>query len=60
MCAALSRHPPAKLHTVLAHGLASGRRLEFVEVAERFPMPCRHVLEQLAEVYQRDGLAREQ
>jgi transposase len=50
---------PADLRTVLAHCLAHGRR-QFVDVAERFPAQCRHVLEQLAEVYRNDGLAREQ
>jgi len=59
MCDALSRNLPADLQTVLAHCLAHGRR-QFVEVAERFPAQCRHVLEQLAEVYQNDALAREQ
>lgn len=59
MCDALSRNLPADLQTVLAHCLAHGRR-QFVEVAERFPEACRHVLEQLAEVYKYDALAREQ
>ncbi|MEW6252820.1 MAG: IS66 family transposase [Planctomycetota bacterium] len=59
MCDALSRNLPADLQTVLAHCLAHGRR-QFVEVAERFPAQCRHVLEQLAEVYKNDALAREQ
>jgi len=59
MCDALSRNLPADLQTVLAHCLAHGRR-QFVELAERFPAQCRHVLEQLAEVYKNDALAREQ
>ena len=59
MCDALSRNLPGDLQTILAHCLAHGRR-QFVEVAERFPTQCRHVLEQLAEVYQHDALAREQ
>jgi transposase len=59
MCDALSRNLPRDLQTVLAHCPAHGRR-QFVEVAERFPTPCRHVLEQLAEVYKHDALAREQ
>jgi len=57
MCDALSRNLPADLQTVLAHCLAHGRR-QFVEVAERFPSQCRHVLDQLAEVYKNDELAR--
>jgi transposase len=59
MCDALSRNLPADLRTILGHGLAHGRR-PFVDVAERFPTQCRHVLDQLAEVYKHDALAREQ
>ena len=59
MCDALSRNLPAEFKTILANCLAHGRR-GFVEVADRFPEPCRHVLEALAEVYQNDALAREQ
>ncbi len=59
MCDALSRNLPSDLQTILAHCLAHGRR-QFVDVAERFPGPCRHVLEQLAEVYKNDALARAQ
>jgi transposase len=57
MCDALSRNLPADLQTVLAHCLAHGRR-QFVDVAERFPTQCRHVLDQLAEVYKNDEWAR--
>jgi len=59
MCDALSRNLPADLRTILAHCLAHGRR-QFVDVAERFPTQCRHVLDQLAEVYKNDELARAQ
>jgi len=59
MCDALSRNLPADLRTILAHCLAHGRR-QFVDVAERFPTQCRHVLDQLAEVYKNDALACEQ
>jgi hypothetical protein len=59
MCDALSRNLPADLQTILGHCLAHGRR-QFVDVAERFPTQCRHVLDQLAEVYQNDELARAQ
>jgi hypothetical protein len=59
MCDALARNLPADLQTVLAHCLAHGRR-QFVEVAQRFPTQCRHVLDQLAQVYKNDELAREQ
>ena len=58
MCDALSRNLPAELETILAHCLAHGRR-QFVEVADRFPEECRHVLESLAVIYRNDALARE-
>ena len=58
MCDALDRNLPAKLQTIVAHCLAHGRR-QFVEVADRFPEECRHVLESLAVVYRNDAIARE-
>ena len=59
MCDALSRNVPAELETILAHCLAHGRR-QFVDVADRFPQECRHVLEAIAIIYKNDALAREQ
>jgi len=56
MCDALSRNLPAKLKTIVANCLAHGRR-QFVEVAEDFPEPCRHVLESLSVVYRNDAAA---
>jgi transposase len=58
MCDALARNAPAELKTVLANCLAHGRR-QFVEVADRFPEECRHVLESLSVVYHTDAIARE-
>ena len=58
MCDALSRNLPAECETRLGNCLAHGRR-QFVEVAERFPQECRHVLEVLREVYRNDASARE-
>ena len=58
MCDALSRNLPAPFETLVANCLAHGRR-QFVEVVERFPEECRHVLEVLKEVYRNDALARE-
>jgi transposase len=58
MCDALSRNLPGELLTILAHCLAHARR-RFVEVHDRFPEPCRHLLESLAVVYHNDALARE-
>lgn len=58
MCDALSRNVPAELETILAHCLAHGRR-PFVDVADRFPEECRHVLEAIAVIYRNDALARQ-
>jgi transposase len=58
MCDALSRNVPAAFKTLLGNCLAHGRR-QFVDVADRFPEECRHVLESLADVYKNDALARE-
>ncbi len=58
MCDALSRNLPGELKTILAHCLAHGRR-QFVEVAERFPEECRHVLERLSVIYRNDALAKQ-
>jgi len=57
MCDALSRNLPGELETIVANCLAHGRR-QFVEVVERFPEECRHVLESLSVVYRNDAIAR--
>jgi len=57
MCDALSRNMPAELATIVANCLAHGRR-QFVDVIDRFPEECRHVLEALAVVYHNDAVAR--
>jgi transposase len=61
MCDALSWNAPklpAGVDLLVAHCLAHGRR-QVVEVAQNFPAECRHVLEQLGEVYGNDARARE-
>jgi hypothetical protein len=58
MCDALSRNLPGELRTIVANCLAHARR-RFVDVYDRFPEPCRHLLETLAAVYRNDALARE-
>src|SRR5271157_4385418 len=58
MCDALSRNMPAELRTIVANCLAHARR-QFVEVVNRFPEECRHVLEALAVVYRNDALVRQ-
>jgi len=57
MCDALSRNLPKSLQTTLANCLTHGRR-QFVDVAERFPDECRHVLEELGVAYKNDDRAR--
>ena len=59
MCDALSRNLPGELQTILAHCLAHARR-QFVDVYDRFPEPCRHLLETLAIVYRHEARAQEQ
>lgn len=58
MCDALSRNVPEELETILANCLAHRRR-QFVDVADRFPQECRHVLEAIAVIYRNDALARQ-
>jgi transposase len=58
MCDALSRNLPGELKTIVAHCLAHARR-QFVDVYDRFPEQCRHLLEALAVVYRNDAIARE-
>ena len=57
MCDALSRNLPGELQTIVAHCLAHARR-NFVDVYERFPGQCRHLLEALTVVYRNDAIAR--
>jgi transposase len=61
MCDALSWNTsklPGGVELLIAHCLAHGRR-QIVEVAPNFPVECRHVLEQLGEVYRNDAQARD-
>lgn len=57
MCDGLDRNLPKDLETILANCLSHGRR-HFVDVAENFPAECRHVLEELAEVFRNDAHCR--
>ena len=57
MCDALSHNTAGELDTIVANCLAHARR-QFVEVAPRFPEPCRSVLEALREVYRNDAHTR--
>jgi transposase len=59
MSDALSRNLPGELQTIVANCLAHARR-RFVDVVDRFPEECRHVLESLAVVYKNDASARAQ
>jgi len=58
MCDALTRNLPGELQTILANCLAHARR-RFVDIYDRFPEVCRHLLESLAVVYRNDAAARE-
>ncbi len=58
MCDALSRNLPGELQTILANCLAHARR-RFVDIHDRFPEICLHLLESLAVVYRNDAVARE-
>jgi len=49
---------PEGIELLVAHCLAHGRR-QIVDVAQNFPAECRHVLEQLGEVYRNDARTRE-
>jgi transposase len=61
MCDALSWNAPklpAGVELLVANCLAHGRR-QVVEVEHNFPVECRHVLEQLGEVYRNDAQTRD-
>jgi transposase len=57
MCDGLARNLPKELDTILANCLAHGRR-NFVEIYDRFPEECRHVIEAFKIVYRNDKAAR--
>ena len=59
MCDMLSRNVPGEFKTILA-GCMSHSRRKYVEVADNFPDQCRHVIEELAEVYKHDAITRKQ
>jgi transposase len=49
---------PGAVELLVAHCLAHGRR-QIVEVAQNFPVECRHILQQLGEVYRNDAQTRD-
>ena len=59
MCDGLARNLPGELDTILANCLAHGRR-NFVELLDRFPDECRHVIESFKVIYHNDKVAREE
>ena len=59
MCDALSRNTSADFETIVANCLAHGRR-KFVDVVESFPAECRHVLENLREVYRNEATTKKE
>jgi transposase len=60
MCDAHAANTSKKLEldTIVAHCLAHARR-KFVEVHDRFPEECRHLLEVLKEVYTNDAASKD-
>lgn len=58
MCDGLARNLPKELQTILANCLAHGRR-NFVDLYDRFPDECRHVIEAFKVIYHNDQVARE-
>ena len=58
MCDGLSRNLPGELETIVANCLAHGRR-NFVELLDRFPEECRHVIESFQVIYRNDKISRE-
>lgn len=59
MCDGLARNLPGELDTILAICLAHGRR-NFVEIHDRFPEECRHVIEAFRVIYHNDKIARDE
>ncbi|WP_077028133.1 IS66 family transposase [Fuerstiella marisgermanici] len=58
MCDGLARNLPKELDTILANCLAHGRR-NFVDLHDRFPEECRHVIEAFKVIYHNDKVARD-
>lgn len=58
MCDGLARNLPKELDTILANCLAHGRR-NFVELHDRFPEECRHVIEAFKVIYHNDKVAHD-
>lgn len=58
MCDAASRNASKDFETIMANCLAHARR-QFVELVDRFPDECAHVIEQLGLVYHHDAIAKD-
>jgi transposase len=59
MCDALSRNASKDFETILSNCLAHARR-QFVEIVDRFPDDCAHVIEKLGKVYHQDEITKKQ
>jgi transposase len=59
MCDGLARNLPKDLETILANCLAHGRR-NFVELYDRFPDECGHVIKAFKVIFHNDKVAREE
>jgi transposase len=58
MCDALSRNRPKDFEVILGNCLVHARR-KFVQVVDRFPDECKHVIDVLRLVYKNDAKAKE-
>jgi hypothetical protein len=59
MCDLLSSNTAGDFETIVAGCMAHSRR-KYVEVANNFPEPVKHVLEELKKVYKNDATARKE
>jgi len=58
MCDAASRNASKDFQAILANCMAHARR-QFLELVDRFPDECAHVIEQLGKVYHTMPLSRD-
>lgn len=59
MCDGLARNLPREFDTILSNCSPHGRR-NFVELYDRFPEECRHVIEAFRVIYHNDKVARDE
>lgn len=59
MCDGLSRNRPGDFEIILSNCLTHARR-KFVDVIEKYPVECQHVIDVFAKVYHNDAIAKKQ